>query len=386
MKLGYLGVALFGAALFAGASCAQNDENVPTPDAGTPPVIVANDASDDVSDASVPVDDCSDEWCSVPLVELGSVSLNAAWGSAPNDVWVVGSKGFAAHYDGSKWDTHRADTLLALFSVWGTGPNDVWAGNAGTAMFHWQGTSWEPSTLAEGDSRAVIAMSGNSQGEILALLEPSWSVTSSCDVSWGTIDVSCPSVYRLSKDGGTPAWQAATSDPFLCKSLVTDQFRCVGLDGVWAGPDGEPWLVGESGKALRPVSNADAGDLVATNDETNSVTTLESVSGASATDVWAVGASGTVRHYTGGTDWARVTVPTSEHLRAVRAVSATEAWAVGDNGTVISWNGTTWQTSAPPPSAHERGLYGIWGSSESGVWIVGEHTLLRHRTASETKR
>lgn len=390
MKLRYFGIGIFGVSFLAVASCAENDDAAVVGDAGdSSTVIVTPDASDDAladgGDAAVPADDCSAEWCSVPLSDLTNVSLSAVWGSAPNDVWVVGSKGFAAHFDGSKWDTHRPDTLATLFSVWGTGPSDVWAANAGTSIFHWQGSSWEKSSIGEGDMRAVIAMSGTPSGDVLALLERGPSHTTPCEVSWGTWDTMCPGVYRLSKSGGTATWEPATSDPFLCSNLFKDQIQCAALNGLWAGPNGQPWLVGESGRALRPVSGTTPEDLTSSTDETNSVTTLESVSGSSATDVWTVGATGTVRHYTGGSDWARVSVPTSEHLRVVKATAADDVWAAGDNGALIHWNGTSWASSEVPPSAKDKSLYGVWAFAGGDVWVVGERTLLRRRSGNESK-
>ena len=232
-------------ALVAGASCAENAEPATPPgedaghdDATLPPV----DAGTEDADAA-PVD-CVGEWCSVALEGLEDVGLNGIWGSGPDNVWVVGSRGFAARYDGSKWQVRRPDTLLALFSVWGTGPSDVWAGNSGQAVFHWDGSSWTQSSLgfAEDDPRAVIRMAGTGPEDVLALVEPSYSFTDTCPGPWGfDYQIACAKIYRFSRVEGELAWRDATSGPWACNNVVLDNEFGVRLNGLWVDPNGEPW-------------------------------------------------------------------------------------------------------------------------------------------------
>ncbi|HEX9128783.1 MAG TPA: invasin domain 3-containing protein, partial [Gemmatimonadaceae bacterium] len=97
--------------------------------------------------------------------------------------------------------------------------------------------------------------------------------------------------------------------------------------------------------------------------------TLHGVWGSSASDVWAVGNSGAIRHYN-GTIWSGVSSGTSQSLMGVWGTSASDVWAVGGaSGTILHYNGTSWS------SLLERGqpgiLYGVWGGSASDVWVVG---------------
>ncbi len=374
------------AALLASASCADDseggapplDDDAGAPDSSMPPVDAGS--SDANPDADALSDGCAGEWCSITLDGLRDVGLNAIWGTGPNNVWVVGSRGFAARFDGTKWEVHRADTLLSLFSVWGSGPSDVWAGNSGEAVFHWDGSSWKKSSLgiANDDPRAVLGMAGTGPEDVLALVEPSWSFTSECPGRWGNDMVACPTIYRLSRIDGELAWRQASNPGYVCDNVYVDQQFCVGLNGLWMDPSGQPWAVGYSGRAIRPRGAATPPLVSGSLDETHAITPLEAISGISPSDVWTVGGGGTIRHFVGGA-WRVVTSPTKAHLRAVWARSANDAWAVGDEGTILHWDGTSWQPSPSPLDERPRALYGVWGDANGNTWIAGEHVLLRRR-------
>jgi len=104
--------------------------------------------------------------------------------------------------------------------------------------------------------------------------------------------------------------------------------------------------------------------------------TLRGVWGSSASDVWAVGYSGAIRHYN-GTIWSGVSSGTSQQLVGVWGTSASDVWAVGGlSGTILHYNGTSWS------SLLERGqpgiLSGVWGGSASDVWVVGDVDSVLH--------
>ncbi len=379
---------LAGASLLPLGACASNDDSAgPGADAGgdeQAPIDADLDAGGDAGDAEP--SGCAGEWCVVPLEGLRDVSVNAIWGSGPNDVWIVGTRGFAAHFDGTKWEERRASTLLSLFSVWGSGPNDVWAGNSGRSFFHWQGASWEETQMAGDDSRVVLGLSGSGADNVVALLAPSWSKAIECPGPWGPMMVACPAVFRRSRVGGELAWREAADPSFLCDNLWVEGSStfCSDLSGLWVSPDGEPWLVGELGKAVRPRAGATPPAVAGVPSETHSITTLEAIAGTSATDVWSVGGAGTIRRYTGGPDWSITPSPTNAHLRAVWAGSAKEAWAVGEDGVVVRWDGESWEVS-PTPLVGElaRELRAVWGVANGDTWAAGERVLLHRKAGTQ---
>src|SRR5262249_58833403 len=93
---------------------------------------------------------------------------------------------------------------------------------------------------------------------------------------------------------------------------------------------------------------------------------LNAVSAVSASDAWAVGATGRfgmvplIVHWD-GRNWSRVKgpgIPVSGKLLGVSMVSATDGWAVGvnpfkGNHILLHWNGTSW-APVPGPNGGQR--------------------------------
>jgi hypothetical protein len=120
---------------------------------------------------------------------------------------------------------------------------------------------------------------------------------------------------------------------------------------------------------------------------------LTSVSGISATDIWAVGtdsnADGTVEKslilHWNGTRWTQSPSPspgTFNQLTGVHEISANDAWAVGtvSNGAgfqtlTLHWDGTSWtQVASPSPGGQfNTFLTGVTATSGGDVWAVGDY-------------
>ncbi len=116
---------------------------------------------------------------------------------------------------------------------------------------------------------------------------------------------------------------------------------------------------------------------------------LGSVSAASASQAWAVGAGGTLgaqlplAERWNGTSWAKTPVPlpagaTTGTLNAVDDLSPGNAWAVGTTGpntaerTLIEhWNGTRWTAVPSPDPGASNALEAISGTGASDLWAVG---------------
>lgn len=118
---------------------------------------------------------------------------------------------------------------------------------------------------------------------------------------------------------------------------------------------------------------------------------LTSVAASSASDIWAVGMSGTeggtaqtlIEHWNGSA-WSIVSSADANQyeneLNGVTAVSSTDAWAVGYyvNATGTSsqvliehWDGSSWSIWPLPTTATNDTLNGIAETSSNNVWAVG---------------
>lgn len=88
-------------------------------------------------------------WTPIDTGDLPPHPLFKIWGTATDDVWAVGGEGTALHYDGSEWTAASTPTRARLIAVWGAAPDDVYAvgGLAAGVVLRFDGSEW--SLLAE---------------------------------------------------------------------------------------------------------------------------------------------------------------------------------------------------------------------------------------------
>lgn len=97
---------------------------------------------------------------------VDSFQVASMWGSGPKDVWAVGTSwpvgtGVALRWDGSSWTQVSIPTPFTspFRHVWSSGPNDVWIGADG-ALLHWNGTSWSDTLMNLAGGSFVIGGTG----------------------------------------------------------------------------------------------------------------------------------------------------------------------------------------------------------------------------------
>lgn len=59
-------------------------------------------------------------------------------------------------------------------------------------------------------------------------------------------------------------------------------------------------------------------------------------------------------------------------LNGVWGSSPSDVWIVGDDHAIFHWNGTSFAIASAPVQG-TADLFGIWGSGPSAVWVVGDH-------------
>jgi hypothetical protein len=66
--------------------------------------------------------------------------------------------------------------------------------------------------------------------------------------------------------------------------------------------------------------------------------------------------------------WVESAPVTAAFLRHVYGINASDVFAVGDSGTVVHWDGGSWQVMPTPTRSLLRG---VWGSGPRDVFAVG---------------
>jgi hypothetical protein len=388
------GLVLFATVPWMLASCASDEKG----EGNTPvePLLAPESGADAGSEADVlaPVDggcDASDpgcvttpvtceeaSWCPVPTGLSPLHVLTAVWGSDKDDVWAGGSGGTILHWDGAAWrPTPTAEPVKNTFrAIWGSNAKDVWIASATNMVFHTDGfengaAAWTRAPNATGDEESTKP------------LFAAWGTPGGVPRFGGSSHVVYDSMgdrtffnqfIAKTSDDGRVDWSAEKG--------------AARITGMWGSSADDLWLVGDNSETVKwqlgwtmhgTRTKKGAFAWVEVDSQTSGV--LEAVWGSSASDVWAVGDKGAIRHLGAGeTRWEIVTSPTKEPLHAVWGSSASDVWAVGDSGTILHWDGTAWTPSvaAFPVNKTKPHLYGIWGSGPNDVWIVGDGIALHH--------
>jgi hypothetical protein len=87
----------------------------------------------------------------LPVLERAGVhAFFKVWGTAADDVHVVGQHGAILHFDGEALVELGAGTSEDLISLWGTGPDRIVAvgGRANGVVAFWDGASWTSQSVA----------------------------------------------------------------------------------------------------------------------------------------------------------------------------------------------------------------------------------------------
>lgn len=100
--------------------------------------------------------------------------------------------------------------------------------------------------------------------------------------------------------------------------------------------------------------------------------TVRAVSGASGSDLWAVGPAGLVLHRTAN-GWTAFCKAGGPALSAVWSAVTGDAWAVGD-GLVLHFDGSSLSEVAAPQAASP--LRAVWGSGPGDVWVIASAEVL----------
>jgi len=361
-----------------------------------------------VPDAKGPAAAPCSNWTGAPPDSPGSIQneVNGVTVVSACRAWLVGEyQGgneipLAERWNGSAWIQTKVpygggvvhDTFLRAVSA--RAADDVWAvgdydhGDPSFAHFslieRWNGSSWfqVPSPNPGGPTRnnllfgvdtlsvtSAWAVGSFSNGTALQTLVLRWNGS-----AWKRVKSPSP--------GGT------AHDSELASITAISATNAWAVGWYSDGQVRHTLILHWNGKTWRRTPNPNPQGCIP-GDE------LVSVSGTSATDVWAVGlVTGCffvvpqmlIEHWNGKA-WRTMRAPKvnspENALAGVAAISATNAWAVGtilggqnvNQTLVLHWNGTAWsRVTSPNPagSAEDHFLTGVAAWSASNIWTVGD--------------
>jgi hypothetical protein len=133
--------------------------------------------------------------------------------------------------------------------------------------------------------------------------------------------------------------------------------------GMWAASTTDIWEVGALCE-VRRWNGSTWGVVTVPNCGMSSMLTI---SGAAANDVWFGGVSGALFHYTGGTP-TLVSQANNVDLWGIHAFATNNVYVVGTRGTILRWNGSSFGSESLAITIQ---LASVWGSSPNDVWAVG---------------
>ncbi len=213
----------------------------------------------------------------------------------------------------------------------GTASNNVYAVGDGPGLFHYDGSNWSNVDVSQLTTDILFSVWGNSASDVFVAGDK------------GTI---------LHWDGSQ--WSNMNVH-------LTDQ----SLISIWGTSAGNVFAVGYKGTIL----HYDGSGWAAMSSHTDR--DLIGIWGSSANNVLTSGANGTILHYD-GSSWAPMHSGTKENLGLMWGTSGQNIYVTGNSVkegyNLFHYNGSAWSKTLTSTDV----LYGVWGSSASDVYVVGD--------------
>lgn len=273
--------------------------------------------------------------------ELGGAVLSA-WGSGPNDVYVVGgplgNSGFEAvvvHWGGAKWERLTPGGAASFWWVAGTGPKDVWMVGEKGRITHWDGATFQEHTpLTTATLWGVWAASPTD----------AWAVGGTPGGGLGA-----PNDVVLHWDG--TSWKEEALPMKLGRSL----------NKVWGASADDIYAVGEAATVWHRKGTTWSQE------STPAQSNLLTIHGCSANDVYAVGGQDVI--HSDGASWSKVEIALTNVVNGVSCGSGGDVVIVGAGGLKQRLVSGAWVDDFK--SEPYGDLHGAWVDAEGTAWTAG---------------
>ena len=300
-------------------------------------------------------------WCIVTRVPE---PLYAVRGLSATNIWAVGSRGAAYHFDGSTWQRSDAGTSVTLFDVFPVASNDIWAVGERGLVLRNQGTGWREIAWAPNTDFPDAGLSTSGQ--------PGWDL--------GGVWVRGSKVWVVGS-GQT----IATFENGKMTVMRTTHPNAPGPDllKVWARDDDEWWAAGERyqiydggvanewadgrGTVSRPF--AIAGGVHPTTGAPILVSVGSGYDMAPSLHSYNYNDPGSYPWQP--PDFRASTYELRRDLRAIWLDPNARGWSVGLDGQLLQLDMTIRGGFVRHVSPTKDHLLGVWGTAVNSTWAVG---------------
>jgi len=337
-------------------------------------------------------------------VEAGTdKNLSGVWGTAANNVWIVGDNYVQVHDGLVRRTPPGAPSDVLQADVGGSSASDVWLiGNFGAYDFNrFNGAVWTGSTnpmffapdsvfaasptqaWAVGFSDTALEWNGTSWKQILLPMETNYDV-------WGS---SASDVWVAGREGVSHWNGSAWSEAYGLFAEEAYAVHGTGPGDIWVGTekgflhyDGRAWTRHESGSATKGLWAVSSNDIWAVGNSGSSlhwdgskwarqtgfgpVPRLGAMWATSDDDVWFLGASALRYHHGYVENFGKLTDLQWYDKTSAWGSAANDIWYTTPRSTMFHWDGTAWSSMPLPLPTSNMAIRAVWGSGPANVYAV----------------
>jgi hypothetical protein len=277
------------------------------------------------------------------LSNQSGLQLLGVWASSASDVWAA-APGTVLHYDGTNWTSAYVSANDPMTAAWGTASNNVYlVGRKGTVA-QYNGATWTSTVITPPTGTAGFNGVYGSSATDLYAVGPAGLIEHSNGTTWTFVTNTGTGNLMSVWGGGSPAtYFAVASDGTAYSSTNGGSWSAVSftpantnaLASVFGTSPTNVWTTGNAGTAY-----VDAGSGFVLPSPANATgTNYKGTWLTGAADVYLVGPGGSVEHFNGA-KWLAMPTPVNTTLRAIFGTAAQNVYVVGDNGVVLLGTGT----------------------------------------------
>ncbi len=302
-------------------------------------------------------------WLPASQGALPTQNLLTVWGTA-TDLFAAGSNGTLLRRDKDQWQPVASGLPMGvnINGMWGRSGTDIWLSGSDGRLYRFNGSVVMPASVlvpadAAGGARPLYRLRGDSRGQL-------WVVgAQGTIVAAATACAGCGSTARslslaISLDGfaGSEVKRLSVDVYGGNKRLPGSPFELQPGRSPFALPlpSGLP-----NPLSLQVVAYGETGAVIGAGRDD-----FELAAGAAA-----LSRSVRVRAGCSGDGWCTVPSPSRVNLNSLWGAAADAVWAVGDGGTVLRWNGSDWAIEA---SSTSQPLRSVFGTGRDDVWAAGD--------------